>query len=194
MYRRISWSSVALASILVAACGEQLEAQTPLTPQSYAVKYWTHSDPSDATSPVEFEIKLTLKNVDSDGDEIGWGITNIRIQEYDANAVLLQTWSQDNPSVPTPDGLWWVSHADPKAPERDEFLLPPHLVGTAAAQNPADADLEYDLEGVALNPPPLYDVTAGLDYELIEEGEVEPIGNGSDEPIEVPPGYEDPGD
>ena len=165
---------------------------------SYEVSYWIHETPADPNSPVEFRIRLELANSDEDGDSIGWEVTSLEICQVESTGACT-LWVDDDPNVPTQDGLWWVEHADPNDPQDDEFTMPPHLQGTAAADDPNDADLDYDFEGqvyLAPTPPgePPYDVTAALDYTFTPVGSNDPIGDGDDEPVEVPPDGGQPGD
>ena len=101
-------------------------------------------------------------------------------------------WTQADPNVPTPDGLWWISHADGAHPQASEFVLPPYLVGTATAADPNDADLEYDFGGVKYTPPeppesPPYTVTMASDYTLRRVGEQTPIATALADPTETDP-------
>ena len=193
MPRNASLSLLLIVSAVVLMTGESLMAQTTPIPLAYTVKYWTHADPNDPNSPVQFEIRLKLKNMDSDGDAIGWDVTELRVREYDPNGVLSRSWTDADPNVPTSDGLWWVSHADPNTPVDSEFTVPPHLIGTATANDTGYADLEYDIEGVESTPSPLYEVSANINYVFVEADEEEPTGSGSDEPTEVPTTLGDPG-
>ena len=105
-----------------------------------------------------------------------------------------KVWIQQDPEVSTPDGRWWVDHADVWSPQSSEFTRVPHLEGVATAQDPNDADLEYELEGSEYIPPsppgsPPYAVTAALDSKLQLVNESTPLEEGSDEPADGdPPG------
>lgn len=158
-------------------------------PMTGDIEYLIHETPADPNSPVDFRIKLSLESSDQDGDEIGWDITSIEIREVgDPDAV----WVDDDPIVPTEDGLWWVEHDDPNNPQNAEFTMPPRLQGTATAQQYAGDDLDYDFEGKTYTPPepsgePPYQITAALDYTFTLVGDNTPIADGEDEPVEVPP-------
>jgi hypothetical protein len=160
-------------------------------PMTKQIEYLIHETPTDPNSPVEFQVTLSLEESDQDGNFIGWDITSLEIEqvvEGGANKV----WLHADPNVPTQDGLWWVRHADPNDPTNDEFTVPPHLQGTAGAQDPGDDDLQYDIEGKPYVPPaapeqPPYEITAALDYTFTLVGDDEPIGTGEDEPVDVPP-------
>jgi len=159
------------------------------------IEYLIHETPTDPNSPVEFRIKLSLESSDQDGNEIGWDITSIEIREVgDPDTV----WVDDDPNVPTEDGLWWVEHDDPNNPQNAEFTMPPRLEGTAAAEVLGDDDLEYDFAGLAYTPPepaqqPPYEITSALDYTFTLVGDTDPIGSGEDEPVEIPPQDDAPG-
>jgi hypothetical protein len=158
-------------------------------PMTRDIEYVIHQTPTDPNSPISFRIKLSLESIDQRGNKIGWDITSIEIREIgDPDAV----WVDNDPIVPTQDGLWWVKHDDPNDPQHAEFTMPPRLHGTADAQLPTDDDLDYDFEGKKYTPPeapeePPYQITAALDYSFTLVGGKDPIGYGEDEPVEVPP-------
>ncbi len=80
-------------------------------------------------------------------------------------------------------------------PERSEFVLAPLVSGTATPFDVSDPDLAYSVEGTPYDPSPYrapFDVTAALDYSLTLDGDQEPVGQGSDEPAEVPKNGSDP--
>ena len=161
-------------------------------PNSLEVSFWIHDDPSDPESDVTFKIKLALTESDSDGDSIGWDVTSIEFRQIHASGPDT-VWVESSPSVPTGDGLWWVTHADPTDPQTDEFVMPPNLSGTAVAQDSKDDDLDYDFEGVTYTPPPPpgeppYEVTAGMDYYFaLALWPPIIIITDDDVPVEVPP-------
>lgn len=156
-------------------------------PDDQIVEYRVHETPTNPESAVVFAVRLELRAVDSDANGVGWEITTAKFRQPDT------TWTEDSPYIDSPDGLWWVDHADPNAPEESEFVLPPLLVGTATADDPLDDDLDYDLEGVEYSPPPgepPYENTGALDYSFTLAHEEDPLEEGDDEPVEVP---DDPG-
>ena len=166
-------------------------------PDTQTVSFWIHDDPSDPESEVTFKIKLSLTEDDSDGNSIGWDVTSIEFRQiHDTGPDTV--WVESSPSVPSGDGLWWVTHADPDDPQRDEFVMPPNLSGTAAAQDPNDDDLDYDFEGVTYIPPPPSgeppgEVTAAMDHYFAAA--IWPpivIETGDDEPVELPPPWRSP--
>ena len=180
---------------LIAAFVLGLVPVSSADPMTGDIEYLIHETPTDPNSPVEFRVKLSLESSDQDGNEIGWDITSIEIREVgDPDAV----WVDDDPNVPTEDGLWWVEHDDPSNPQNAEFTMPPRLQGTAAAEQFASDDLDYDFAGktyTAPEPPeePPYQFTAALDYTFTLVGDDDPVGSNEDEPVEIPPEEEPDG-
>jgi hypothetical protein len=178
--------AVAAGLILAAVCGSVPSGEAQPTVKE--IEYLIHGTPADPTSPVAFRIKLTLLESDRDGDSIGWDITSIEIREVGNPDTV---WVDDNPSVPTAVGLWWIEHLDPDEPTNDEFTMPPHMQGAATAEDPAGIGVSYDFEGKTYTPPappaePPYEITAALDYAFTLVGGNDPIGSGEDEPVDMP--------
>jgi hypothetical protein len=158
------------------------------------VRYNIRETPGDPSSPVIWTIDLALQEKQVDGNYVGWLIDSVTISQPNATGQTESAWTEATPTVNSPDGLWWVEHADPQEPQRAEFAQPPLLEGTAIAQDPQDADLDYYLEGVPYDPPPEgppFEVTAALDYSFTFVGSSEPEEEGDDEPVDLPP-REDP--
>jgi hypothetical protein len=158
----------------------------------WTARYGIHETPADPNSPLAFLITLSLAASAGDCTATGWTITTLEIRQLDPNGGSDTVWTQADPNVPTPDGLWWVVHADVASPQASEFVLPPHLIGTATAVDPNDANLEYDFVGVAYTPPaapesPPYAVTAATTFALRGEGAQPPIAIGEAEPTETDP-------
>ena len=161
-------------------------------PEQWTVEYAVHETPQDPNTSIEFRFELSLLAEDGDCDATGWEIAWIEVFQTDPNGGAELSWKEQNPTVPTPDGLWWVEHADVSDPQSAEFALPPHLVGEALADDPGTKDMDYDIEGVTYAPPPPpgeppYETTSALDYELILADETEPAGEGQEVPVEVDP-------
>ena len=180
----------ALVGILVlafATAAPSMAVPTPQEPLAQDVVYKIHSDPNDPNSVVSFTIWLSLEQADTDGDSIGWKILQIRFRQTPEAYSEERIWTDSDPNVPSSDGLWWVEHADPNDPQLAEFDTPPHLVGTAAAQDPNDPDLEYDVNSGTYSPPPggnPWGPTTALTYELTV-GDPPPEKEGDDEPGEI---------
>ncbi|MDO8629778.1 MAG: hypothetical protein Q7R41_04735 [Phycisphaerales bacterium] len=163
-------------------------AASPLQPlpPNQAVTFKMHSNPADPDSSVDFEVTLRLTPAEVGVDSVGWRIREIKFFKPGVGGALDRTWIVAFPSVPSADGLWWVSHANTAAPEVSEFSLPPYLNGFALAVDPADEDLNYALVGRPYTPPAggapylqtaaLTYVTALADTEwLVKEGDDEPV-------------------
>jgi hypothetical protein len=134
-----------------------------------------YDDPTDPNSDVVFTIELFM-TADSGTScesgpcgDVGWDITSIQFTQLQTGGD--RVWVDDTPVVDATDGLWWVYHADENAPADDEFVMPPRMYGTAAAQNPQDLDLDYDFEGkdYSYSNPPYGDNTAAMVYSMVEE-------------------------
>lgn len=157
-------------------------------PADRTVYLYMYEVPGDPESDIVFSVGLDLEAVDVDGVWVGWEVTSAKFIEPGTPDTV---WIENSPAVDSPDGLWWVEHVDLQDPQHDEFTLPPLLEGTATAEEPLGADLEYTLEGASYDPPPggpPFDVTAAVDYIFTVEGEEDPKKEGDDEPVEVPPG------
>lgn len=157
-------------------------------PITQDVVYRIHADPDDANSAVTFAVWLKLEQADVDGDSAGWDITSIRFRLVGEGGQPDTLWTVSEPNVPTSDGLWWVTHADPEDPQLCEFATPPHLTGTAPANESSDPDLNYDFEAGNYTTPPggdPWDVTTGLSYSFTQVGDEDPVEAGEDEPVEV---------
>jgi hypothetical protein len=159
-------------------------------PPGRAVVYELHEVPSDPQSAVVFTITFALTALEQDGNWIGWEITSASFQQPGTG----RRWTQSLPFVATTDGLWWVEHADPTAPDTGEFVDAPLLYGTAWNENGAGPDLNFDLAGHAAAGAGPYTNTAMLDYSfsttaLVEE---DPPPSGDDDPTDVPEPPNDP--
>jgi len=157
-----------------------------------AIRYDLREDPGDLSSAVIWTIELGIQAEQADGSYVGWLIHSVTISGIDQDGQPTNVWIDASPGLSPSGGLWWVEHADPDNPQRSEFAMPPHLQGTASAEDPIDEDLDYDFEGKTYTPPappeePPYEVTAALDYTFTPVGSGAPIASGEDEPVEVPP-------
>ena len=160
-------------------------------PGEQTVEYVIHEDPLDALSDVAFVVRMDLSAGEPDGAWIGWEVTAVEFRKPGTGGTPDTVWIQTHPYLDTADGLWWVEHADPAAPVLAEFDMPPWLLGTAAATDPVDADLDYDFEGVEYTAPPApdeppYAHTTGLAFAFVEQGSSEPLEESDeDEPVET---------
>ena len=156
----------------------------PTPPAKFIVCYKTHQDPTDSDSDVEFTLKLSLKSEDQNGPEVGWKPELLHIRQWSSGSCTA-TWTKSNPTVPSADGLWWVTHSNVSMPQLSEFDMPPHLASTATASDPNDDDLDYDFEGVTCSSTSPWPISVALDYELTLDGAQNPLASGEDEPVEL---------
>lgn len=192
-----TWTTVSLTVsvfvVFVNSAALAVEDPAGELPAAQTVTYWLREAPEDPNSAVVFGVTLKLQAQASAGSAIGWGVSAIEFYEVDAGVASL-AWVDDAPAVGTEDGRWWVTHADPEAPELAEFVMPPPLSGTGTAENPNGDDLDYWLEGSEGNQPliPSYTVMAFLSYQLSTPPTSPPIRSGEDEPVEAGEGYNPP--
>lgn len=189
MYRAIKLSStvaVVCLALTVAVARADL-------PPDQTIYYNFRDVPTDPDSDVILIVVLDLQAADSDGDSIGWKITTAEFRKP-TGARAYSIWTDNAPFVDSPDGLWWVEHANHEKLKRSEFVMSPWLVGTAAAEDPSTPGLQYDLVGVVYIPPPsgpLFEVTAAMTYEFAVDQMLGPWA-WDNEPAEVPAGVNDP--
>ncbi len=145
-----------LAAIVVAFVGViHSDALAEATgSEELSIRYNIRETPGDPSSAVIWTIDLALQEEQVDGNDVGWLIDSVTISQLNATGQAANVWTEATPTVNSPDGLWWLEHADPQDPHRSEFAKPPVLESTATAQDPANADLNYYLKGVPYNPPP----------------------------------------
>jgi hypothetical protein len=182
MNRRVILSTL-VAALLPAAAARGDELQTTVF-----VEYAIRELPTDPESPVVFRARLRLVKIAQNGNAIGWSVAAIALRQPGKSGEPDTLWTQALPAVPSPDGLWWVTHADTAHPAPAEFVLPPHLSGTATSLTPGVADLDFDLEGLLYAPPPEgppHDTTASLNYSFQLVNAPEPEEEGEDEEVEV---------
>ena len=188
MYLSSRFMSYIAVMLLAMSCSNLL-AQDPPLPEDQRIRYAIREVPTDPSSAVIWTIDLALEAEDSDGGSVGWLIDSVTVTEVDASGEPTSMWTDVSPELDSPDGLWWVEHADPADPEPADFALPPLLGGTASVELGAQADLEYTLEGRQYVPEagsPLSElVVTGLDYVFTLVGESLPLDEGDDEPEPV---------
>lgn len=179
-------------AVLFVFCGA-VDARPP----NHTLQLNLHATEGDPTSYIDFTVTMGLMKEELDGDNIGWDVISVTIREWDASGNVLHTWYKTNPFVDTPDGLWWIEHANPASPVNSEFLVLPWIAGTAPSMNPTEASLEFDFEGAIYMAPPEeapFEDTVSLTTLLQEEGDPQPAPkkDESDEPVEAPNEPEDP--
>jgi len=156
-------------------------------PANQTVSFKMHSNPADPNSAVDFTVTLSLTATEISSGSVGWTVSEIQFVRPGVGGAPDQSWAVTFPIVLTADGLWWVQHADPAAPEVSEFSLPPYVAGVASALDPADEDLSYALQGHPYSPPPggaPFLRTAALSYAMVLVDTETPVKGGNDEPVE----------
>lgn len=154
-------------------------------PAVRTVQYAIYDDPDSPSRQVIWRVALELHAADSDGNVIGWAIDSIELWEAGSSPRL---WADAAPEVDTPDGLWWVTHAQPSSPQSQEFDMPPYVSGMAAADDPNGPDLEYELAGTEYTAPPggpHFAAVAALDIRFNEENEPSPLVERMEESVEI---------
>ena len=135
MYARILSTILLAGTFLLGAQASTVKAGLPADD---GVRYTMRETPEDPESDIVFTAELALKAIDSDGDSIGWKITTMEFRQPATTTEPEYIWVEGAPSVPSPDGLWWIDHADHHSPDLAEFVLSPALTGTAIADDPSD--------------------------------------------------------
>ncbi|HVP12020.1 MAG TPA: hypothetical protein VMV94_12635 [Phycisphaerae bacterium] len=152
---------------------------------SMSISYQIHAVPDDPKSPVLFAVTLEVEEADRDGDSVGWEILSAHFERHGQGAA---TWIKDAPFVATPDGLWWVRHANANAPVTEDFVKPPEIAGTAEGQDGMHDDLGFVLEGAFYDPElrgSPFTTTGSLNYAFVLANAPEPVAEGEDDPVEV---------
>ncbi len=155
------------------------------------VSFIFHETPTDPNSDVIFTVELSLSAAETEGNSVGWEITQARLVEP-LEGEGETVWVDAEPNVNTADGLWWIEHSDPESPQASEFVEPPLIDGQA--EDPDGVDLNYTFEGFPYSPPPEgppYTTTASIAFEHWLVGQSEPGGDPVAVPTEVER-YQDP--
>jgi hypothetical protein len=186
--------TLALAA-LCASIWIPLALATGDLPQAQFVELVIRAQPNNPSSPAKSVIGLSLQAIDREGMAVGWRIQQIEFRRACSDGTIA-TWTHDLPQVPSPDGLWWVDHADPLAPLPGEFTVVPWLLGTARSWDARYSDLHFDFVGTTYQAQPnepVYEATTSLSYTLLATSPVEPVDDSNDdEPVEIPDGTNDP--
>jgi hypothetical protein len=160
-------------------------------PPKQEVVYKLHDDPNDPNSDVVFTAWLTLAPKLRNGDSIAWEPEVIRFRLIGQGGSSDTTWTESNPQIPTTSGYWWITHADADNPQLTEFVDPPHFTGTASADDPYVADLEYDFQGSSDLGDDPWDPTGWLEYEFaMANGPMLMDSADEPQPVSVDPGEE----
>lgn len=182
---------VPLCGVLAVVSAAGLPSARAQEPPATRIVTYNHLQTLETpSSETTWAVDVELLKSQSSGNEIGWTVVSLTVVELDAAGVVLRAWLDETVMLSTPDGLWWTQHADPLSPDLSDFSLPPLMVGTAAAQDPGYADLDYSVEGVPyqLQPQdPVYDDWAALDYAFTLVGSSQSEATGDDLVAEVNP-------
>jgi hypothetical protein len=187
MYRNCALRTFVIALAVLVNSGFALAAAAA---QEMEVRYNIREVPDDPESAITWTIDLSLQAEEIDGNSIAWSVHSVTICQLDAQEQPESTWVDTSPTVDLPGGQWWVTHADAEDPLVSEFVLPPYIEGIAAMENSASADMSYYLEGAPYDPspdPPLFAVTAALDYSFSVDGDPPVFKEAVAEPVLIPP-------
>ncbi|MCG8409443.1 MAG: hypothetical protein MI923_29915 [Phycisphaerales bacterium] len=181
MYRR-NYILAFLAFSISSVCANVALAALP---DDQTIEYKIY----DGTQVV-FTVRIHLKAVSVDNGSVEWSVQKMVFYQQGSKT---GDWEELNPTVDTPDGRWWVNHADTENPELEEFDMPPLMEGCATSLNSNVDDLDFSFEGQVYTEPPggaPYTITVALDYLFHIVGKIDPEEEGEDEPAELddPPG------
>lgn len=140
-------------------------------PPDQTVSYQLHADPEDPNSPVTVTTTVTLVASQESGSAVGWSISAIDIHALDG-ASQSTHWAGNLVQIQAPDGLWWITHSDPNAPQLTDFAVPPLLTGTVTNESNANLTMNFELEGnteVPVNNTPFI-LTSFIRYFLLHPG------------------------
>ncbi len=153
-------------------------------PLQQTVSYGVYDDPDDPNRSLIWLIVAHLQEPEADGNLVGWAVQDVHL--FDATNPE-RVWIDAQPSVGTLDGLWWIEHADPQAPQLEEFDSPPQISGLTACEDPNEPDLEYEFEGETyIAPPggPHFALATALNLRLWEDQSA-PLIERESEPVEM---------
>jgi len=181
---RSTWKIPVLVVSLSAALTQASFGQVP---PNQVVQFKIHASPTDPLSPVVFVISMNLAATEWSEEVVGWTVTSIEFRQPGTGGEPDQTWIRNYPLLPTLEGLWWVGHLDPFAPQLSEFSQPPPIGGTAVVQSAATENLNFSFQGRPYSPPPTgapFLQTAALSYDFALAETNWLIKDGDDEPVE----------
>lgn len=142
MSHRLSFTLVVALGLVGTSFGRAL-AEAP----RHVVQYTAYQQTAGPDQPVEYVVQLHLNAVEVRGNHVGWEVDELRIVRRMAPLETYTAWSEPLPFLDTPDGLWWVEHADVHQPQDGEFTRLPHIEGRASAFIDGPS-LDYELQGV----------------------------------------------
>ncbi len=163
-------------------------------PGNRTIKYHIRQTPSDPQSDIIWTVELDISASDSNGESVGWQIGAMHIRDHDTSYSPLRSWIKTSPQVNTPDGLWWVDHADHMDPLASEYDVTPLLEGTAITTRQSGGDLEYSFAGDSYGGSPSYGgKVSGLTFSFILPEKEDPEIEADDEPGEIDEENDPPG-
>ncbi|MBX3395860.1 MAG: hypothetical protein KF841_10885 [Phycisphaerae bacterium] len=180
---------VVLAVMVVAlSVGVKVEAEGPIP--AYGIRYTL---PADQVTGDYYVLRLALSAEDQSGSSVGWGVSQVDIRLFNRFDVEQGRWIDTGPAVGTIDGLFWVLHDDPEAPELAEFEALPKISGIAdEAGQSFPAGLEYEIESAGPRSLATTSLMAQMNYRLQFENEENPETEGEDETVVVDEDEVDP--
>ncbi|MHC4696604.1 MAG: hypothetical protein ACYTFA_07680 [Planctomycetota bacterium] len=193
MYQRNAWLTVVTSITLCFVFGvDSAEA----LPDDWTIDYKIHATPTDPQSDVVFVVRMEIVADSSTDELVGWEVREIRFTRPGEGGNPDVVWVEASPVLASPDGLWWVAHANVDYPMLWEFAFLPWLDGTALPEDPMEDDLDYDFHGDKYTPPappgePPYDHTTVMTYSFTRAMAEDPIEEGEDE-IAESDGVNDP--
>lgn len=182
--------SVSMSVVVVALlAGVRVESMGAIP--NYGIRYVL---PADEVTGDYYVIRLQLTPESQSGNNVGWGVTKIDIRLLNRFEIEQGRWIDTAPAVATADGLIWVLHEDPEAPELAEFETLPKIGGLAddAGQSPSSG-MEYDIESAeSTSYSATTSLVAQMNYRLKFEEEEEAATQGDDAPVVVDEDESDP--
>lgn len=159
-------------------------AQETLPPDQ-TVAFKIRKTAGDPESPVVWTITAEIRAVARIGEEYQWEVVGVEVLKHGVTPEYDESWYDALPFVDTPDGYWWVTYDG----NQSDFRQPPPLLGLALNDDPAGADMYYEVIGEM---PGIDKETGSLSFILQRAGEAEPEEDEKDEPTDVPDGVRDP--
>jgi hypothetical protein len=163
-------------------------------PESKIISLLFHSIPDDPASEVSLVVTLSLSPVASDGNTIGWSIDAVDFFKPTENDGWKRWQTGALDVLDSPDGLWWVAHADVSSPTESEFTVLPALAGLGDPEHLDDPELFFIIEAtestIIADPDAPYASRTAYCHFHFSDGEDQVEGN--DEPVEIDR-PEDPG-
>lgn len=152
-------------------------------PADQTIHWSFRENPEDPESTVEIHAIVTLSAVEVDEENVGWSVASVEFIRGEGEDET--SWVEVAPPLETPDGLWWVAHADVENPQLDEFIDTPLLSGRAYSDDPEEVDLLYEIESATPMEGGPFEQTSGVSYLLAAADTNEPVKEGEQEPVET---------